>query len=421
MQLTVNPSNGAKDFDIDERVTIISDVPVNENSISGEVINLTLAGSQQVQVSLSYDDAARTITVTPQQYLLPESSYTLVVLGHDNGLNNIYLQDDEGNPLSSTIVVTFTTSAQVGVPHDRVPAPTIETVYVPTLVAEHGLTVTATSPPTNAAHISSVDEIVLQFDEPLSDTFDDVYSQIISIIAEDIDGEADDIEVSFSTSVSDGLLYVTLSGALLPNKIYRVIVDRRIQSVYTTQMEKDYTLLFASQLSPYYSTERRVRQRISTFIANLPSLPVCLQIRENSQYIQDRISTGTLQKSEGKAYTFWYHRDWVTYRTQLQIISLALGETIAHSGISERLGEYQMYIDVREPEGLKRLYEEIEGELWLCTQEMPTLKMPYIVSGKSARQSEHTASQIRGGRTHNIRPHRRDWLGEYVVMTRRRT
>ena len=419
MQLTVNPSNGAKDFDIDERITVISDVPINEKSISGETINLTLAGSQQMQVSLSYDDATRTITIIPQQYLLPESSYTLVILGQDNGLNNIYLQDDEGNPLSSTIVVTFTTSAQVGVPHDRVPAPTIETVYMPTLVPEHGLTVTATNPPTDAAHLNNVDEIVLQFDESLDDTFDDVYSQIVSIIGEDIDGEADDVEVLFASSVADGLLHITPNSALLPNKIYRVSVDKRIQSIHTTQMEKDYILSFTSTLSPYFSTEQRVRRRISTYIANLPSMLVCLQIRENSQYLQARLSIGALQ---------WYHRDWVTYRSQLQVISLALGETTTHGGISERLSEYQLYIDVREPEGLKRLYEEIEGELWLCYQQLPTLKMPYIVSGKSARQSEHTTSIIRGGRTRNIRPNRRgmnrpvgsSWFGEYVVMTRRR-
>jgi len=400
MQLTVNPSNGAQDCDIDEPITIISDVSINENSISNVTISLTLSGRQEVQTALSYDEGTQTITVTPQQYLLPESSYTLVILGHDNGLNNVYLQDADGNPLGSTVVVTFSTSEQVGVPYDQVPAPTTDRIYVPTLVAEHGLTVTATSPEVNAANLSSVNEIVLQFDEPLDDTFDDVYDEIVTVIAEDIDGEEDDMAMPSSASVSNELLYITLTNALLPNKIYRVIIDKRIQSAFATQMEQDYILSFTSKLSPYYSTEKRVRNRISTFITNLPSLPICLQIRESSQYLVDRIDIGTLQ---------WYHRDWVTYRTQLQVISLALGETITHSGISERLSEYQMYIDVREPEGLKRLYAEIEAEKWLCEQEMPTLKAPYIIQGTTARQSEHTASVIRGRRTLHIKPRVRDW------------
>src|SRR5207247_7196954 len=92
-----NPADGATQVPINPQIQVLFDEPVQPTSLTGVTVN---AGGSTLTVSRTLSNGNRTVTLTPNLLLAPNTSHTLTIGG---------VRDTAGNLISATVTAGFTT------------------------------------------------------------------------------------------------------------------------------------------------------------------------------------------------------------------------------------------------------------------------------------------------------------------------
>jgi hypothetical protein len=100
------PGNGAAGINVGSSATATFDEPMNAGSITGSTFQLKDAGNAVVPANVSYDQATKVATLTPQSAVEYGAAYTATVKGGTGGASDL-----AGNALASDVTWSFTTEA----------------------------------------------------------------------------------------------------------------------------------------------------------------------------------------------------------------------------------------------------------------------------------------------------------------------
>ncbi|MDB5119054.1 MAG: Fibronectin type domain protein [Sphingobacteriales bacterium] len=109
----VIPANNATGINIHSIISAIFNEAIDPTSVNSTTIELKDAANSVVPVTVTYDAAARTASITPSSILSTSSVYTLTIKGGTSGTR---IKDEAGNYLAANFVSSFTTSAPVIIP-----------------------------------------------------------------------------------------------------------------------------------------------------------------------------------------------------------------------------------------------------------------------------------------------------------------
>ena len=108
--VSMSPANGATSVSAGTDVTATFNEPMNASTLNSSTFQLTVpqagGGSIPVPATVSYNSSTLTATLVPSQPLAYSTTYTAVVEGGTNGV-----QDSNGNQLPSSVSWSFTTAA----------------------------------------------------------------------------------------------------------------------------------------------------------------------------------------------------------------------------------------------------------------------------------------------------------------------
>lgn len=109
------PSNGAVDVFLNRNIELNFDAALDSSTVTqNSVVLLDAATDLIVATTLSYDSTTFKITVTPLSVLAENTVYKIRLPGTDIAVNSsLVLKSSGGDPITTTVTVTFTTGAKV--------------------------------------------------------------------------------------------------------------------------------------------------------------------------------------------------------------------------------------------------------------------------------------------------------------------
>lgn len=234
---------------------------------------------------------------------------------------------------SGSIVGLPTTTATTIV--GDIPAP--ETVAA---VAGATLSVSSTTPvdlATNLAIDPGEYDIVANFSSTLDAAT--VVSGVSALVEiQDVEGFDQPVSLPAKPAVSGSELTITVpSGSLPNNRVVCVTLDSTIGAANGATLGTDYEWCFTTTYSPMYTTLRRMRLSIGTFISNVPDDTVNLAIYMASKMADEL--TWNKDDADSEYYEF-VRKQWAHCKAE----ELLLMNTIGGSGSlkSKRLGDLEV-------------------------------------------------------------------------------
>jgi hypothetical protein len=104
--LSITPTDGALDVTVDTTVTAVFDEALNPATVIAGSFELRDSSGTLVDATLAYDDATRTVSLTPASALVPATTYTATLKGGAGGVADL-----SGNALAADVVWSFITGA----------------------------------------------------------------------------------------------------------------------------------------------------------------------------------------------------------------------------------------------------------------------------------------------------------------------
>ncbi len=147
---------------------------------------------------------------------------------------------------------------------------------------------------------------------------DTVTSSTVSVVTEPVNGDVTNSGIIYSgmltptLSVSGTELTITVaSGLLFTNNVVTVTLDKSISSTAGSDLGTDYTFYFTTAYEPLYSSVRKLRLDIGSYILNVPDDTINLSIFEAS--LEADKLTWHLPTEDNEYYKF-VRRQWTTCR-----------------------------------------------------------------------------------------------------------
>lgn len=107
----VTPSNASTGVGLATPISVTFNEAMKISTITGATVQFLNSGGSELPASVSYNTGNRTATITPSNSLLENTLYQIKVIGGSTGVADL-----AGNPLSATVVSTFTTGTAVSLP-----------------------------------------------------------------------------------------------------------------------------------------------------------------------------------------------------------------------------------------------------------------------------------------------------------------
>ena len=87
--LSITPTDGALDVTVDTTVTAVFDEALNPATVIAGSFELRDSSGTLVDATLAYDDATRTVSLTPASALVPATTYTATLKGGAGGVADL--------------------------------------------------------------------------------------------------------------------------------------------------------------------------------------------------------------------------------------------------------------------------------------------------------------------------------------------
>lgn len=206
------------------------------------------------------------------------------------------------------------------------------------------LTTTPKDEATNQQIVAGEYQIVVKFNDDIDPTTV-VSGQTFSVISESVTGEIDS-NIALGTLIADATAsgqYLTItvaSGQLKDNNVVTITLTEDIQSTDGIALSEDYIFWFTTKYNPLYSTSRRLRMEIGSFIQTISDDTINLAIHMASQMANDL--TWNSETIETGYYEF-VRAQWTSCKAQEILLLNSPSQT--GSLRSKKLGDLEVSYD----------------------------------------------------------------------------
>lgn len=370
---STSPIDGESNVFINKRLTVVFSVAVDTATITANTIRLTQASTgARYGADLLLSDDGLTVTITPHQTLLKNSSYRLTLLGASSGFS-FKIQSTTADDLVTTLTADFTTGDDV----EAYSAEKTDTISeregdlkLPTdvqMVPGERIVVTATSPENGSFGQSlSLPSITVTTNAPISIAKYDASWVTINMyplmgmteyLAKDRgDGtivfSIDDPEYLGSPVTFDqptGVISVTgetitwtrATGEVFPyNTEIEVVLSEKIESTYGDTLLDRKRFTFTSEAYPMYSSVYAVEKTLPLMPQTLNRDYLYALIWRNS-IIAWELSGKPIAPTKAQSVL----REYTLYSTICEIIEAAEQQKAFLAGQTKRLGDFSVEWD----------------------------------------------------------------------------
>lgn len=336
MALIVNDisvANESLNVYLDTTIRVTFNKNINASSLTDDIIHLYITENDAVigthkLIANHSSTSANIVEFVPQPNLQPNTKYIFLITGDHNMADAILqgITSEDGDSMSGNYYITFTSGTEIG-------DPTLEDPQIHT-TTDAGITSTSsstsstyavinTSPYNGQSQLTSVNEIVMYFNTPLTD---------ISAINMRVDVERASWPYSAIDSLYSSSGYLLGSGYFNNAKTeyhipvdpsYQQLVDNHVFGVYADSVGTfaGYEWFYMSRLWPAYADIRQIRSATGIVFDDVPDAIIWLHIHENSQYYTSQ--TGISYNSDLEVP--YEVNKWVVCKTIIDLYNLVKG------------------------------------------------------------------------------------------------
>lgn len=349
-------------------ITVTFDQNVDSDTISSATVILrSLAFDEVVDAQLTLD--GDTVTVTPYQLLINNSSYTLTIIGADLGLSTGAVANSLAESLATTHTLTFQTGEQLNTPdlgHDSEEISQQGDATLPTDVeiTTTGFEVEDCSPYNHTFGVdvaatnftidftSDINESTVTLDDTILieqyPFLDEVGFQAVKdnddeyVFEQEDEDDLDYSSLDLSVTVVGGQLQFTTSEdrEWPANTVVEVCLKSSIASTDGETLGSDQTYTFYTNPFPLMVSTRMIRNELGTLMPDT-YLDDYIGLRSWTRAIE---AWETLGK-QIDLNDFVSNRPFKTYircKVALDLLEDIRGENDINSGISKTLGDFSM-------------------------------------------------------------------------------
>jgi hypothetical protein len=237
----------------------------NDNFLDGEFTGITTG---KITVS------GNTITFTPKTILAPETSYTITVSGA--------ISDALGNTLGKIKTFSFKTMEK-DLAMDSLPVPVTSQIIGTNIYlneennSQTSFKVLSSFPHSNSFLVKN-NAVEIKFNTAPKDN----QGSLIEVFTQGLvsDEQPDKVAANlYDVTVSGNKLVVTLDQSVLADNLFiQITVDPTFKDSSDTPLGKEFSVVFATKLEPYYSSTKLLRLKAGTMLTKLSDIQLALSV-----------------------------------------------------------------------------------------------------------------------------------------------
>jgi hypothetical protein len=365
---TSTPADGATDVFINKPITVVFDAALLASSITvNSVLLQNVATGNNVDVILTYTDSTNTVRITTLSVLAEDTVYSLKFIGTDIAVSSSYaLKSSGGDPLLTTLVVTFTTGNRTYIDDTSIDKDATDLslegdLNLPVHVKALGdFSVQSTLPINHsydvATTINGSNQIGITFNKALSGSACDD-----SWVTVDVFGMLDDSQFIASSGVfgtgtipsmtgvscTDSTLWLNFDGEIPNNVAVEVTIGTGVLASDGSEFgPSEYVLTFTTDRYPKVSGIHVIEREIKAATDELNRDYVAALLLANTVYAMQKFGFDLAPPS-------FQQSRWVMLKTIVDILDDKELEKALVDGTRRQLGDFNVSIDPKQSEGAR--------------------------------------------------------------------
>lgn len=166
----------------------------------------------------------------------------------------------------------------------------------------------------------------------------------VSIITEPVNGDINDLTISYSGVISNATLtasgshlFITIpSGMLKVNNVVSFVLDETLTNTSSVALSEDYEFYFTTKYEPLYSSIRRLKLDYGSFLTNVPDDTINLAIFEASKEADMLVNSLAITDNN---YVNFVKKQWTTCKAAETLLRNVLSGGVSGLVKSKRLGD----------------------------------------------------------------------------------
>ncbi len=304
--------------------------------------NNAIIGTHNIVINQP-ENTPNIIEIVPQPTLAKTTKFILFVAG-DHNIADALLQGIsaiDGDTMDGNYSISFTTGTDIGDPTIESPdihvTPSdISTTTTETIIDSY--TILATSPYNGQSQLTTVSELVMKFNKPVTD----INAFNVRVDVEKATWPFTDIDQLYTSSgyvLGSGYFNLTKTEYHVPvDNNYVTLINNHLYGVYVDAIGdfSGYEWFYMSKLWPAYADVKQVRSSTGLVFDDVPDAIIWLRIHDNSLYYSN--TTGITYATEIQVP--YEVNKWVVCKTIVDLYNLIKGvNKAAGSIIRKTLGD----------------------------------------------------------------------------------
>ena len=206
---------------------------------------------------------------------------------------------------------------------------------------DNNFSIVSTCPQTGSVGMNSIDNIIVEFNETLSEDIPNIQVSYTNIDT----GMGGYVQIS-SIEIEGSQLRIQFEEELSSNTEYVAIIPKNVLSAQGNTLYEPFTINFISQITPFYSMPAMIRNDLGSFINDFSDIEIARIIFATSLWA-DQISNQPygsqnrhlMGQTQSRSTNSIFFHEYVRYESSIRLVLRIIMEHSLRKGSQKQLGD----------------------------------------------------------------------------------